>query len=140
MAGSVLTSGFDIVLEVNANNFTAAIEANQTLRTLANLGVIPLGSMASPTDPPPPTLTFRRPLQIRFYRSATSGAGFDLDLGINDARYNPSDGSPSVSLGAGRSYARVTAGLGRQTRPIQPPPPRPRRECPPRPRRRCISY
>jgi hypothetical protein len=121
MAGTALTSGFDLVLQVNANNFASAVEANPRLRSLTNLGVIPLG----PLDPsnPPPTLTFRPPLQVRFYRSSTTGATFDLDLALDDAQYVSPAGDGRVSLGAGRSYVRVTSTLERRTTTIVPPPP-----------------
>lgn len=113
MAGSALTSGYDLVVQINANNFAAVIEANPTFRALSNLRIIPL----SPTQ----NLTFTPPLQIRFYHSAAEGQNFELDLSLENAQYLSGSTPTPFSLGAGRSLIRVPTRINKDVQPQTPP-------------------
>lgn len=101
MAGTRLTSGYDVVLQLNANNFAAAIEANSTIRTALGAGTIPVGPPAFGS------LSYSPPGELRFYRSGGPSDTFDLDLSILDARWTSADGTRTANLGSGRSSIRV---------------------------------
>jgi hypothetical protein len=114
MAGSALTSGYDLVFLVNANNFAATVESDPDIRKVASLGVVPVG------PPAPGTLTFSPPLAVRFYRSASADDTFELDLSLPDARWTRADGTRSASLGSGRTLVRIPARLARELVPGAP--------------------
>ncbi|HEV8427037.1 MAG TPA: hypothetical protein VGQ41_03935 [Pyrinomonadaceae bacterium] len=120
MAGTNFTSGFDVVIQINARNFESLVE--QRIRPLLSL----LGSLG--LEQPPGTaiglLTFTGAPSVRFFVAGASGLRFDLELVLENASYALTGQMPT-STGTGRSTITIPATIQRISWPSPPPPPPP---------------
>jgi hypothetical protein len=106
MAGTAFTSGYDVVLQINALTFEGIIQA--FLRPRLRLGVLPLA-------PPSldPSITFAGPAaEVRCFFARSTGNGFICQLNLPAAQYN-ADGR-SYSLGTGRTTIEVPMAFQQQ--------------------------
>lgn len=117
MAGTSLTSGFDVVVQINARNFELLIR--QRIGPLLSLSRS-LGLEDPATGAPLGTLTFAGAPDVRFFLGAGPGMQFDLELVLENAAYALT-GRPPVSMGPGRStFALSTTLLSAPLSPTDP--------------------